>query len=388
MPADPGPCINLVNGHILNGEREHRDAAVQIHEGRIAGIGAATDLLPADKSIDLGGLYLAPGFVDLQVNGGGGVLFNTATTTEGLAAIAAAHRRFGTTSLLPTLISDDWPVMTAAAKAVREAIAAGLPGIRGVHFEGPYLNVDRRGVHRAAAIRPPDRDAIALFTAGDLGSVLVTLAPEAVSREFIGTLAKAGVRVAAGHTAANYDTVRAALAAGLSGFTHLFNAMPPLTARKPSVLGAALEHPDSWCGIIADGYHVHPASLSVALASKPTGKIMLVTDAMPCVGGDASTFRLDDRLVSVRDGRCTTEDGTLAGSALDMASAVRNTIELLGVPLPEALRMASLYPARFLGLDGRIGRIAPGYDADLVLFDEALTVHATWIAGQCETYET
>lgn len=387
MPVEPSRRVNLANARVFDGEREHVHAVVQIAGGRIAGVGTADDLPAADETIDLDGLILAPGFVDVQVNGGGGVLFNAAATVEGLRAIAAAHRRFGTTSLLPTLISDDWPVMTAAADAVREALGTGVPGIRGIHFEGPYLNAERRGVHRAEAIRPPDADARPLLSAGDLGRVLVTLAPEVVPAGFIRALAETGVRISLGHSAADYDTVRAALDAGATGFTHLFNAMPPLSGRAPGVLGAALADPRSWCGVIADGHHVHPANLRLALACKPTGRVMLVTDAMPCVGSGAATFELDGRSVTVADGRCTTTDGTLAGSALDMASAVRNAVTLLDVPLAEALRMASLYPARFLGLDDRIGRIAPGCDADLVAFDDGLAVKATWIAGTRQTYE-
>ncbi len=332
--------------------------------------------------IDLGGNLLAPGFIDCQVNGGGGVLFNDQTDAAAIAAIATAHRAFGSTGLLPTLISTDWESMRLAAAAVRAARKQGMPGLLGLHFEGPYLNPDRKGAHDDTRIRPLDDAALELFASPDLGSVIVTLAPEMVSPGTIRRLTDAGVRVCAGHSAASHDQITAALDEGLAGFTHLFNAMPAMTSRQPGIVGAALADRDSYCGIIADGHHVHPTMLRNALAAKAKGRMLLVTDAMPSVGGKGDSFQLAGRTVNVSDGRCTLTDGTLAGSNLDMATAVRNAVSLLGQPREEALRMASLYPATFLGLEHERGRIAAGYRADLVQLDDDLNVRRTFIGGE------
>ena len=340
--------------------------------------GTATGDAPV---IDLGGDLLAPGFIDCQVNGGGGILFGDQIGLAAITVIATAHRTFGSTGLLPTLISTDWKTMVAAATAVRSAQKKGLSGLLGLHFEGPYLNPDHKGAHDGAQIRSLDGAALDLFASADLGPVVVTLAPEMVPPGTIRRLTDAGVRVCAGHSAASHDQIAAALDEGLAGFTHLFNAMPAMVSRRPGIVGAALADRNSYCGIIADGHHVHSATLQVALAAKTTGRMLLVTDAMPSVGGRGSSFHLAGRTVEVSDGRCTLEDGTLAGSNLDMASAVRNTVNLLDQPLEEALRMASLYPAAFLGLEGDRGRIAAGYRADLVLLDNDLNVRRTWIGG-------
>jgi len=349
------------------------------------------DIVPAHKISatairhDLGGALLAPGFVDIQVNGGGGVLFNSDPTVAALATIAAAHRTFGTTSLLPTLISDHFDIMTKAADAVADALLQNIPGIRGIHFEGPYLNPARRGVHAADMLQQASKKSLELLTRSDLGAVVTTLAPECNSTDFIRTLVRANVRVCAGHSAATYDQVQIGLQAGITGFTHLFNAMSPLTSREPGIVGAALDSEDSWCGIIADGHHIHDTSLRIAIRAKATsktaGKMMLVTDAMPSVGAADKSFVLNGETITATQGKCVTRDGTLAGSDLDMASAVRHTVNRLNLPVEEALRMASLYPATFLGLDQKIGHIKAGYDADLVLLDANLHVLGTWIAG-------
>jgi N-acetylglucosamine-6-phosphate deacetylase len=331
---------------------------------------------------DLDGAYLAPGFIDVQVNGGGDVLFNDAPGVETIARIAQAHRRFGTTGLLPTLISTDPGTMHAAMAAVDAAIAQGVPGVLGIHLEGPFLASARKGVHDARAFRTPGKEEIELICSLQHGRTVLTLAPECASPEIIHELSARRVICCIGHTAADYAQTRAALEAGARGFTHLFNAMTPMQGREPGVVGAALEDAESWCGLIVDGFHVHPGSLRVALAAKSHGKLMLVTDAMPPVGGKSSSFSLDGRRIECRGGRCTTADGTLAGSALDMASAVRNTVGLLGTPLEEAMRMAALYPAAFLGLDHELGRMAPGYRADIVALDENLHVRETWVGGE------
>ncbi|WWW35468.1 N-acetylglucosamine-6-phosphate deacetylase [Stenotrophomonas rhizophila] len=376
----------LRNARILAGDEFRDDLAVVIEDGRITALvsDAAPQLGSADEQVDLGGGWLLPGFIDAQVNGGGGVLFNNTPDVDSLRTLAAAHRRFGTTGLLPTLISDDVQVMRRAIDATRAAIAQGVPGVLGIHLEGPYIAPARKGTHDANKFRVPDADEIAMAASLDNGVTLLTLAPERVPLESIRALVERGVIVAAGHTAASYEEARAGLDAGIRGFTHLYNAMSPLTGREPGAVGAALEDRDSWIGIIADGVHVHPASLRVALAAKPRGKVMLVTDAMPPVGADSPSYELYGEVITAVDGVVRNAAGSLAGSALDMATAVRNAVHLLGLPLDEAARMASRYPAQFLNLDDRPGEIAEGYQADLVLLDDALQVRATWIAGERE----
>ena len=378
----------LTHARVLAADGWHDDLAVLLEGERIV------DLLPpADPRVrearqhDLRGAMLVPGFIDVQVNGGGGVLFNEAPTVETLRRIGAAHRRFGTTGFLPTLISDRVEVMRAALAAVEQALAEGVPGVLGIHLEGPYLAPARKGVHDPKYCHAPASDELALLCAPRRGVRLLTLAPDQVPLASIGALVDAGLIVCAGHTAADYETTRAALATGVRGFTHLFNAMTPFGSREPGVVGAALEDADSWCGIIVDGHHVHPASLRVALAAKPRGKMLLVTDAMPPVGADRPDYVLNGETIVARDGICQTAQGVLAGSALDMAGAVRNAVRLLGLPLDEAVRMASTYPAEFLGLGASHGRIAAGYQADLVVLTDDYRVQRSWIGGMMQGEE-
>lgn len=373
----------LTHARILTVHGWRDDLAVLVDGERIAA------LLPHDHAaaraaqlLDLAGALLVPGFIDTQVNGGGGALFNAAPTVETIRTIGAAHRKFGTTGFLPTLISDSVEKMRAALAAVEQAFDEGVPGLLGVHLEGPYLAPERKGVHDPRWFHLPGEEELAMLCAPHRGVRLVTLAPERVPHAAISRLAAAGVIVNAGHTAADHATIRAALAAGVRGFTHLFNAMTPLGSREPGVVGAALDDPGNWCGIIVDGHHVHPASLRSAIAAKPRGKTLLVTDAMPPVGADDPSYMLNGETILVKDGICQTEQGVLAGSALDMASAVRNSVEMLGLPLDEAVRMASTYPADFLGLGASHGRIAVGYRADLVAMDGQCDVRRSWIGGQ------
>jgi len=377
------PLLALVHGRVLTDEGLREDVAVLVRDGHVLALAAADDPRVAQaQRHDLAGALLLPGFIDVQVNGGGGLLFNDAPTVETLRGIAQAHRRFGTTGLLPTLITDTADKMRAALDAVDAAIAQCVPGILGIHLEGPFLAPARKGIHDASLFRAPDADDLLALTAQRRGVVMLTLAPEQVEPSVIARLAHAGVRVVAGHTAADYATARAALDAGVCGFTHLYNAMSPLTSREPGVVGAALDDPASWCGLIVDGHHVHPASLRIAINAKPPGKCVLVTDAMPPVGGARPNYTLNGQTIVAREGICMNEAGVLAGSALDMASAVRNTVNLLGLPLAEASRMASAYPAEWLGLEQTHGRIAPGQRADFAVLDDTLHVRETWIGGE------
>lgn len=355
-------------------------AGVLIADGVIRAITRPEGPGPGAERLDLSG-DLVPGFVDLQVNGGGGVLFNDQPSVEGVAAIARAHRRFGTTGLLPTLISDDPEVMAAAIRAVDEAIERGVPGVLGIHLEGPFLNLERKGIHDASRLRKLDAASIDLVSSLRRGRTLVTLAPELAPPGAIAGLVARGVIVAAGHTAASYEEARAAIGEGLTGFTHLFNAMSQLGSRSPGAVGAALDTADAWCGLIVDGRHVHPAALRVALAAKGAERMVLVTDAMPPVGADAHGFMLNGRPITVEDGRLTGADGTLAGSALDMAQSVRNAVAMLEVDRETALRMASAHPAAAIGLAGVTGSIRPGLRADLSLLDADGAVERTWIGG-------
>ena len=356
------------------------ETAVLLDAGSIAAVLPAAEL-PAGIAVERLAGTLVPGFIDTQVNGGGGVLFNDSPTVEGIAAIGAAHRRYGTTGFLPTLISDDLDVIRRAIEAVDRAIEAGVPGVLGIHIEGPFLNVERKGIHAADKIRTLDEEGMAVLTGLKHGRTLVTLAPERTSPEMVRRLAQAGVIVSAGHTDASYEQACAAIDAGMTGATHLFNAMSPLQSRAPGMVGAALDRDEVTCGIIVDGHHVSPATLRIALRCKPEGKLMLVTDAMPSVGSTAQEFLLQGRRIFVRGGACTSADGTLAGSHLDMASAVRNSVAMLGVPLADAVAMASRTPAAFLGLAGTRGEIAAGQAADLVLLDASLDAVAVWHAG-------
>ncbi|MBX6323581.1 MAG: N-acetylglucosamine-6-phosphate deacetylase [Rhodospirillaceae bacterium] len=373
-------AVALTGARVFDGERIIDGHAVIVEGDRIAALTRDRAFVSAVPARRIEGI-LAPGFIDVQVNGGGGALFNDAPTVDCIRTIGLAHRRFGTTGFLPTLITDTRQKMAAAVAAVLEAMAGGVPGVLGLHFEGPFLNPERRGVHDAALIRSPEEADLALMTGLEAGRTVVTLAPERVPPAVVARLAGAGVLVCAGHTAADHAMVRAALAAGLAGFTHLFNAMPPLAARAPGPVGAALEDGTSFIGLIADLVHVAAPVLRVAIAAKGHGRVMLVTDAMPTVGSAADRFTLQGQEVTRRDGRLTTADGTLAGSDLDMATAVRNLVQRVGVPLEQALAMASRVPASFLRLDGELGRIAPGWRANLVRLDDSLAVRETWIDG-------
>ncbi len=372
----------LVNARVLADEGFVEGRAVLIDAGRIVAVPRADDprIARAERR-DLKGAYLMPGFIDCQVNGGGGVLFNDDPTVEGIRAIGAAHRRFGTTGFLPTLISDDLSVIVQAMAAVRAAIEARVPGVLGIHVEGPFINAARKGTHDATKFRALDAEGISLLSSLGMGRTLVTLAPETTTPATIRRLADTGVIVSAGHTDATFEQMADAFRHGVMGVTHLFNAMSPLHHREPGAVGAALLDPDCWCGLIVDGRHVHPAALQVALSCKRPDRFMLVTDAMPNVGAPGNSFTLQGKRIIVKGGVCVDESGVISGSALDMASAVRNCVSLLGLPLEQAARMASTYPAEFLGLGGDHGRIAPGYRASFVATDEDVNVLETWIEG-------
>ena len=369
------------NGKLLTDAGIETGKTLLVRDGRIEALLSARETLGADRVIDLAGDLLAPGFIDCQVNGGGGQLFNDDPSVSTIAAIARAHRGYGTTGFLPTLISDDLDVVTQAMDAVRDAIRAGVPGVLGIHVEGPFLNEERRGVHDVSKLRELDGESVKLLSRPLGGVTMVTLAPERTTPAYIRELTEAGVIVSAGHTNATFEEMQPAFAAGLRGFTHLFNAMSQLGNREPGAVGAALAHDASWCGLIVDGHHVHPEVMKIALRAKRRDRFMLVSDAMPSVGAEAKDFVLNGRPITVEGNRCVDEDGRLAGADLDMASAVRNCVHLLGLELGEAVRMASANPAEFLALRD-VGRMAAGQRANLVRLDGDLQAVATWIDGK------
>ena len=374
----------LINGVVFDGAHLHTDYAIVLRGDVIDSLIPTAEIVDKDiELIDLEGHFCVPGFIDLQVNGGGGAMFNTNPDPKTLAAITKAHRRFGTTSLLPTLITTDFSVMRQAIDAVEAAISEQMPGILGIHLEGPFLNAIKKGAHDADRFCKLDEVGIELVSSLKVGKTLLTLAPEFCDKETIQALKSNSLTICGGHSNANYGETRRALDAGLDGFTHLFNAMTPMESRSPGMVGAALEDRNSWFGIIADGYHVHPATIAVAIAAKQKGGALLVTDAMSTVGSDEQSFELDGETITVKDGRCINAAGSLAGSDLNMMTAVNNAADFAHIDWFEAVRMASLYPAQVIGLDHQLGAIKAGYCANLTIIDkDQRQVLGTWVSGK------
>ncbi len=372
----------LTGARVFDGVSFHDDLAVVVDGRHITAIEPSSSLPTSIKRIELDGGVLAPGFIDVQVNGGGGALLNDRPSVEVVNHIAEAHRRFGTTGLLPTVITDAPHITRDAIAAVRAARGHGKAGILGIHVEGPFLDPKRRGAHDAAFIRAITEADIQQFVAADCGAFMLTVAPNCVSPQQIRQLVEGGILVSLGHSDARYSEVKAALAAGATSFTHLFNAMSQLTGREPGMVGAALSDAASFIGIIADGLHVHEVTLQLAFSATSADRFMLVSDAMPTAAGGPDHFILQGRQVSRVDNRLTLRDGTLAGSNLTMDAAVRFCVTKLELDLATALRMASANPARFLGLQNQLGLIAPGALASLVHLDDNMNVTQTWVEGR------
>ncbi len=374
----------LTGAEIFDGENWHADSALIIDGGVVKNIAAASTLPGNIRKVELKGGMLVPGFIDVQVNGGGGVLLNDGPSVEAIRTICDAHFAFGTTALLPTLITDT-PEITAAALAAGKAAAQEkVAGFIGLHIEGPHLSVTHKGTHDPKLIRPmDDADLVALIEAvQELPVLLTTIAPETVPIDKIRALADAGVIVSLGHSGASYEVAMAAKDAGATMATHLFNAMSQLGHRTPGMVGAVLQSGELSAGLIADGFHVDKASMTIALrAKRGPAKIFLVTDAMSTIGTDITSFTLNGRKITRAGGRLTLEDGTLAGADLDMISAVRFVHRELGLPLDEALRMASLYPAQSIRIDHHYGRLTADYVANIVHLDDKLDVNHVWIDG-------
>ncbi|MBX9456535.1 MAG: N-acetylglucosamine-6-phosphate deacetylase [Rhizobium sp.] len=372
----------ITGGRIFDGRDWHDDKSLIVAGDRVAAISA--DVPAGARRIGAEGALIVPGFIDLQVNGGGGVMFNSEPTPEGIARMARAHARFGTTKLLPTLITDTPDITAEARKAGREAIARKIPGFLGIHLEGPHLSVARKGAHDPALIRrmeAADLDALRQYR-GETGLLLTTLAPESVSRQQVMALAQVGVTISLGHTDTTCANALDYFEAGARMSTHLFNAMSPLGHREPGLVGATIHSGAAFAGIIADGFHVDPVAMGVALRAKQgPGRIFIVTDAMSTIGTDEAGLLLNGRPVFREHGRLTLADGTLAGADIDMLSSVLYVHRTLGLPLDEVIRMASLYPAEAMGVGDRYGRLMPGYAADFILLDPALSIRSVFIDG-------
>ncbi|MFC3301112.1 N-acetylglucosamine-6-phosphate deacetylase [Parvularcula lutaonensis] len=373
----------LIGGTLLLPDRCLEGHALVVSAGKITKVCANADLPAGVVQRDIAGLTVAPGFIDLQVNGGGGVLFNDDPSLEAIKAIGAAHRNFGTTSFLPTLISDTVEKIDLALIAAEQGLAENTPGLIGIHLEGPFLSPQRHGIHNPAHFQTPDAELLDRLKAPKGGSLMMTLAPEEVPAKLLRQLSSRGVKLAAGHTAATYAQTVDALKAGVTGFTHLFNAMPPMLSRAPGPVAAALES-EAWCTLIADGHHVDDAMLRLAIRAKADGRMIFVTDAMSCAGTDATSFQFDGKTIRVRDGRCEDDAGTLAGSNLTMIDAVRRGVRELDLPLHIAVNMATFQPASFLGIEAERGSLKPGSRADLVFLNGALDLVAVVQDGNLE----
>lgn len=351
-------------GQIFDGQSLHSGVVARFSGNRLVGLSPSDKPRADDNYIDLAGDILSPGFVDLQVNGGDGIMLNEAATVAGLRRIATAHRRLGSVQILPTLITDTPEKTTQTVRAAIDAIRAGVPGIAGLHLEGPHLSQRRKGAHDGALIRPMTPDDLSLLTeaAAALPVLMVTLAPENVELEQVRALAKAGVVLSLGHTDASFEQASDYVAAGVSCVTHLFNAMSQMHSRAPGLVGAALTLPQLSAGIIADGVHVHPATLRAAWTAKAaqanqarrggpssTGKFFLVSDAMAPAGTDITRFELAGREIQRSDSRLTLADGTLAGADLDLVTAVRFLVKSCDLPLDQALAAAITTPRQVIG---------------------------------------
>lgn len=370
---------------IFDGHKRHEEAALLVEAGRVVDICRA-DALAADIPCqELGSGLVVPGLVDLQVNGGGGVMLNNAPAPETVEAICRAHARCGTTSLLPTLVTDTPEVTNTAISAVERCLANSVPGVLGMHLEGPHLSVARKGAHDPNLIRPmSERDAAALekLTA-TFSTLFLTVAPESVSNAQISRLATAGAVVSLGHSDCSSVTAVEAAKSGASVATHLFNAMSPLGSREPGLVGAVLGCGELSAGLIADGFHVDIATIRIAMRAKAgPGRIFLVSDAMATIDSDIDGFDLNGRRILRRGGRLTLSDGTLAGADIDLLSAVRVMVEQVALDADEALRMASLYPAQLIGRSAEVGNLKQGTCADFLLLDGSLQLKSVWQRGE------
>jgi N-acetylglucosamine-6-phosphate deacetylase len=385
--SNRSPGIALRHATVIDGERILADQTVTVLGNLIEAIIPDQEYSDDRENFDVGHAFVAPGFIDLQLNGAGGVLFNDDISAETLAVMHRTNLRSGTTGFLPTLITTSEANMARALEVVERYRNEQAGGVLGVHLEGPYINPDRKGIHDQTAIRKPSSDFVdSLIAYAKKFPILLTLAPECNDLEVVRLLLDEGVIVSAGHSNATYEEAVAGFDAGIRVATHLFNAMSPWTGRDPGVVGAILDRPGVAAGIVVDGIHVHYASIRLAKGLKGEG-LFLITDAVTPTGTSMSSFEFGGQTIYVENGRCVNRDGTLGGALLTMNEAVANSARHAGIPLLEAVRMATLYPARVIGRERELGRIAPGYIANLAIFDQnfamrAVVDHGTWLSLQ------
>ncbi len=351
---------------------------ISIDNGIVTAIKPQSSVGSDSKVVEL----LVPGFIDIQVNGGGGYLLNQHTDANAVEHIFYAHQRFGTTAMLPTLITDSEEKMQQAVSAIITARKSLPNAIVGVHFEGPWLSQARKGVHPENYIRAAKESELKMLRTSGLGQVMITLAPENVAPEVIRELVEDGIIVFLGHSAATAAQTSAALEAGATGFTHLFNAMSPMQSREPGMVGTALASGSAYAGLIVDGYHVDPTCCNVAVRAMSKERVCLVTDAMALTASDATQMPFFETTITKSDNRLTTPDGTLAGSCLTMIDAVRNTVKHCNVVLEDALYMAATTPAAAIGIQESQGSIAAGQLANFVALDQQLQITEVFQAGQ------
>lgn len=370
----------LVGAAVFDGATLRDDVAVIIEAGKI--IDLAPSVPNGANEVRLPGGILAPGLIDLQVNGGGGLMIDRTTTAKDIATICAAHARLGATGILPTLITDTAEAMDCVIAATQDAI--GTPGFLGLHLEGPHLDPRRKGAHDPSLIRPMEQTDLdrLLRAASKLPALMVTLAPASASADQISALAEAGVVVSLGHSECTAQEARSAIDAGATCTTHLFNAMSQIGNREPGLVGAVLTG-SIHAGLIADGIHVHPDVMQIALSCRSDG-IFLVSDCMAVAGTDLTELALGGRRILRQDGRLTLEDGTLAGADLTLPRAISVLVKKVGIPIERALAMASRIPADLV-LRADLGRLAPGLPADLVHLGADLHLAGVWKDGQRRT---
>lgn len=373
----------LVNGRIYSGHEVLDNHAVVVADGLIARV-CPRESLPANiEQRDMAGAMIAPGFIDLQLNGCGGVQFNDsldALSIETLETMQRANEKSGCTSFLPTLITSSDALMKRAIETMRAYLQKHQHQALGLHLEGPWLSKAKKGTHDPALIRLPDAAMVQYLCDNADVITKVTLAPENAGSEVIRQLTDARIIVSAGHSNATYEEAKAGFSAGVRFATHLYNAMPTFAGREPGLIGALFDSPDVYCGIIADGLHVHYANVRNAKRIKGD-KLVLVTDATAPAGADISEFIFAGKTIYYRDGLCVDENGTLSGSALTMIEAVQNSVEHVGIALDEALRMASLYPARAMGVERQLGSIEAGKIANLTVFTRDFKIIKTFVNG-------
>ena len=371
----------ITGSKLFNGIDFIEHKALLIEDQYIAGI-VNKDAIPTDFQVKkIEGGILSPGFIDLQVNGGGGKLFNNSPNKESLNTIISAHQYFGTTSIMPTVISDSLNILQKCTDTISNEIDNNH-SLLGIHIEGPFFNVKYRGVHQKQYINTINASYLNLFETLDKFPVMLTLAPECISIKQLKHLKSLGFKILAGHTDANYDQLEEAVKYGLDGFTHLFNAMGQISAREPGVVGSAFDFDETSASIIVDLHHVHPSLINLSFKQKPKGKLFFVSDSMATINHGEPSFELYDEVVSESNGRIINSEGKLAGSSITQIDAIKNAYQKCSIPLESAISMATLYPAEYLGVSDYIGQLKKGYRADLAHFDSNFHVQNVWLAGK------